>query len=94
VTQSYSPLGRKEGVHKAPVVRELAQRYDRTAEQIILRWHIQQDLVVIPKSSDPARQRANLELFDFELSPEDVSRLRALDKGESAAIDPDKYEEF
>ena len=94
VTVSYSPLGRKEGVHKAPVVRELAQRYGRTAEQIILRWHVQQDLVPIPKSGDQERQRANLGVFDFELSPEDISRLRALDKGESSAVDPDRHEEF
>jgi 2,5-diketo-D-gluconate reductase A len=55
---------------------------------------VQQELVAIPKSSDPERQRANLSVFDFELSAEDVSRLRALDKGESAAVDPDRYEEF
>jgi 2,5-diketo-D-gluconate reductase A len=94
VTQSYSPLGRKENVHRAPVVRELAGRYDRTPEQIILRWHVQQDLVPIPKSADPERQRANLAVFDFALSHEDMSRLRALDLGESAAVDPDRHEEF
>lgn len=94
VTQSYSPLGRKEGAHQAPVVRELAQRYGRTPEQVILRWHVQQDLVAIPKSADPRRQAANLAVFDFELSPEDMSRMRALDHGESAAVDPDRHEEF
>ncbi|HEX3650022.1 MAG TPA: aldo/keto reductase [Pseudonocardiaceae bacterium] len=94
VTQSYSPLGREEGAHRAPVVRELAQRYGRTPEQVILRWHVQQDLVAIPKSGDQERQRANLAVFDFELSPEDMSRLRALDQGESAAVDPDRHEEF
>ena len=94
VTQSYSPLGRRQDVHRQPVVRELAQRYGRTPEQVILRWHVQQELVVIPKSADPARQRANLAVFDFELSHEDMSRLRALDQGESAAVDPDRYEEF
>jgi 2,5-diketo-D-gluconate reductase A len=94
VTQSYSPLGRDQQVHKAPLVRELAQRYDRTPEQIILRWHVQQELVAIPKSTDPERQRANLGVFDFELSPEDMSRLRGPDQGESAAVDPDRHEEF
>jgi 2,5-diketo-D-gluconate reductase A len=94
VTESYSPLGRKAGVHQAPVVRELAGRFDRTPEQIILRWHMQQDLVAIPKSADPQRQLANLRVFDFELSNEDMSRLRALDKGEAAAIDVDRHEEY
>lgn len=94
VTQSYSPLGRKEGVHQAPVVRELAGRFEKTPEQIILRWHVQQDLVAIPKSADPERQRANLGVFDFELSHEDMSRLRALDKGEAAATDVDRHEEY
>ncbi len=94
VTESYSPLGRDQQVHKAPVVRELAQRYDRTPEQIILRWHVQQELVAIPKSADPERQRANLAVFDFELSPGDMSRLRGPGLGESAAVDSDRHEEF
>lgn len=94
VTQSYSPLGRTEGVHKASVVRELAARLGRTPEQVILRWHVQQELVAIPKSADRERQRANLQVFDFELTPEDLSRLRALDRGERSGVDPDVHEEF
>jgi 2,5-diketo-D-gluconate reductase A len=94
VTESWSPLGRKENLHKAPLVRELAQRYGKTSEQIILRWHIQQELVAIPKSSDPERQKANLAIFDFELTPEDLARMRALDQGPQAVVNPDEYEEF
>ncbi|HVV19433.1 MAG TPA: aldo/keto reductase, partial [Pseudonocardiaceae bacterium] len=94
VPQSWSPLGRTEGLHKASLVRELAQRHGKTPEQIILGWHVQQDLVAIPKSVDPARQKANLEVFDFELKAEDLTRMRALDRGRAGVLDPDEYEEF
>ena len=94
VTESWSPLGRKENVHQASLIRELAQRYNKTPEQVVLRWHVQQDLVAIPKSSDPERQKANLNIFDFELTTEDLTRMRALDQGTSAAVDSDEYEEF
>ncbi len=94
VAESWGPLGRKQDLHKAPIVRELAQRYDKTPEQIILHWHVQQELVAIPKSADPERQKANLAIFDFELSHDDMTRMRALDKGPTAAVDADEYEEF
>lgn len=93
-TESWSPLGRRESLHEAPLIRELAQRYDKTPEQIILRWHVQHDLVAIPKSSDPERQKSNMAIFDFELSPEDLTRMRALDQGTAAVVDPDEHEEF
>lgn len=94
VAESWGPLGRKQDVHNTPLIRELAQRYDKTPEQVILRWHVQQELVAIPKTSDPDRQRTNLEVFDFELSTDDMTRMRALDQGPRVAVDPDEHEEF
>ena len=92
VTESYSPLGGEGAeVLQEPVVTELAQRYGRTPAQVVLRWHVQLGLVTVPKSSDPERLRQNLAVFDFELQPEDVATLSALDRGEGAATDSDVF---
>ena len=63
----------------------------RTPAQVVLRWHMELGLVTVPKSSDPDRLRQNLEIFDFALSAEDVAALSALDRGESAAADSDRF---
>jgi 2,5-diketo-D-gluconate reductase A len=57
----------------------------------VLRWHVQQELTVAVKSSDPARQAENLAVFDFELSEDEMAALFALDRGEAAATDSDTF---
>ena len=57
----------------------------------MLRWHVQQGLTVVVKSSDPERQAQNLAVFDFELGAEEVAALSALDRGEAAATDSDTF---
>jgi 2,5-diketo-D-gluconate reductase A len=92
VTQSWSPLGGGSGVRSLlsePVIVEVAERLGRTPAQVVLRWHVQQGLVVIPKSSDPARLAQNLNLFSFELSPDDMASLATLDEGPDAGVDSD-----
>jgi 2,5-diketo-D-gluconate reductase A len=92
VTQSWSPLGGGSGVRSLlsePVIVEVADRLGRTPAQVVLRWHVQQGLVVIPKSSDPARLAQNLNLFSFELSPDDMASLATLDEGPDAGVDSD-----
>ncbi|MGB3911093.1 MAG: aldo/keto reductase [Pseudolysinimonas sp.] len=92
VTQSWSPLGGGSGVRSllgSPVIVEVAERLGRTPAQIVLRWHVQQGLVVIPKSSDPARLAQNLDLFSFELSPDDMASIATLDEGPDAGVDSD-----
>jgi 2,5-diketo-D-gluconate reductase A len=92
VTQSWSPLGGGSGVRSLlsePVIVEVADRLGRTPAQVVLRWHVQQGLVVIPKSSDPARLAQNLDLFTFELSPDDMASLATLDEGPDAGVDSD-----
>jgi len=92
VTQSWSPLGGQgTDVLHEPVVKELAERCGRTPAQIVVRWHVQLGLATVPKSSDPQRLRQNLEVFDFELTAEDVAALSALDQGEAAAADSDEF---
>ncbi|MBU2326166.1 MAG: aldo/keto reductase [Alphaproteobacteria bacterium] len=87
VTQSWSPLGQgKLLVH--PVIAEMASRLGRTPAQVIIRWHIDNGLVVIPKSVTPSRIVENFNVFDFKLSAEDMKILNALDDA-GARIGPD-----
>ena len=69
----------------------MARRYGRTPAQVVLRWHLELGLVTVPKSSDPTRLRQNLEVTDFTLEPDDVEALTALDRGEAAATDSDRF---
>ncbi len=88
VTESYSPLGGDGArVLDTPVVQRIAERLDRTPAQVVLRWHVQQGLVAIPKSSSPERMRDNLAVFDFELADADLAELATLSQGPDAGID-------
>jgi 2,5-diketo-D-gluconate reductase A len=92
VTQSWSPLG-GQGTRllDLPVITGMAARYGKTPAQVVLRWHVQHGLVVIPKSAHPQRLRENLEVFGFSLADEDMAALDALDRGEGAAVDSDSF---
>jgi 2,5-diketo-D-gluconate reductase A len=93
VTESWSPLGGGSGARSllaSPVIVDVAERLGRTAAQVVLRWHVQQGLVVIPKSSDPQRMRENLDLFSFDLSADDLASLATLDEGPDAGVDSDR----
>lgn len=77
---AYSPLGRGK-VLNDPLIISLAEKYNRTPAQIVLRWFIQQGNVsAIPKASDKKRRKENFEVFDFELREEDMKNIFALDK--------------
>jgi diketogulonate reductase-like aldo/keto reductase len=77
--EAYSPLG--TGRHlKNRRVRKLAERVGRTPAQVLLRWCVQRELVVIPKSTHRERIEENAKVFDFALSDEDMSALDALDE--------------
>ena len=78
VTESWSPLA-QGALLKDPVIVAIAQKHRRTAAQIILRWHIDSGLVVIPKSVTPARIRENMALFDFRLDAGDIAAIAKLD---------------
>ena len=91
VVQSWSPLARGPELRSEPVVTRLAQRYRRTPAQVLLRWHIELGLVPVPKSEDPQRLRENIAVFDFTLTPEDVARLSALDRGDELVLDPGTF---
>ncbi|MFW6599739.1 aldo/keto reductase [Propionibacteriaceae bacterium Y2011] len=88
VTESYSPI-KRGGLLTDPVVFEVAEAIGRTPAQTVLRWHVQQGLVPIPKSANPQRMQENATIFDFELTDEQLGRISALDRGEAAATDSD-----
>ncbi|KAG8323608.1 hypothetical protein J6590_001327 [Homalodisca vitripennis] len=69
-----------------PVVVEMTEKYSKTAAQVLLRHIVQKGIAVIPKSTNPGRMRENIEIFDFELSEDDMAALNALDQGESARV--------
>lgn len=87
LTQAWSPLGQGR-LLEDPVLTEIAARHDRSPAQVILRWHLQKGFVVIPKSVTPQRIRDNFDVFDFELSQEDMAAVGGLDKADGR-IGPD-----
>ena len=77
--ESYSPLGSGAALDNA-AIGEIASKHGKSPAQAIIRWHIQEGLVVIPKSVHPDRIRANAEVFDFELDADDMAKIAALDR--------------
>jgi 2,5-diketo-D-gluconate reductase A len=78
VFEAYSPLEQGDALDD-PTIVEIARRHERTPAQVMLRWALQHDAVVIPKSSNRDRIRSNAEIFDFTLGPDDMRTLDALD---------------
>ena len=89
VVESYSPLMQAGEALEHPVIAKLAQQYGKTPAQVILRWHVQSGFIVIPKSVKPERIRENLDLFDFELSEQDMRAIDGMDRGQRIGADPD-----
>lgn len=80
--EAYSPLMNGTYVLDNEVIQDIAKKKGKTAAQVILRWHIQTDVVVIPKTATPSRMAENLNVFDFELSSNDMARIAELDRNE------------
>ncbi|WP_144663108.1 aldo/keto reductase [Paenarthrobacter nicotinovorans] len=89
VTESYSPLGASSDLLNAPVLASIGDKYGKTPGQVVLRWHVQHGLVAIPKTANPRRMKENLDVFDFELDQDDLSKLQTLDAGPDAGVDSD-----
>jgi diketogulonate reductase-like aldo/keto reductase len=87
LAEAYSPLGQGAALDEEPVV-EIARRHEKTPAQVVIRWHLQLGNVVIPKSATTARIRANAEVFDFELSPDEMNVFAELDSGQKLGPDP------
>jgi 2,5-diketo-D-gluconate reductase A len=91
LTEAWSPLGQGKGLLEEPVLASLGAKYGKSAAQVVLRWHLQLGNVVIPKSVTPSRIRENFDVFDFELSAEDVDAVGALDRGGRIGFDPETF---
>jgi 2,5-diketo-D-gluconate reductase A len=90
-TEAWSPLGRGAVLNDEVLVR-IGELHAKSAAQVTLRWHIQRGSIIFPKSMSPARMRENFEIFDFELSDDEVRKIDALDRGERVGPDPDTFE--
>ena len=88
VTEAWSPLGRGR-VLGDPALEAIGEKHGRSSAQVVLRWHIQQGVVVIPKSNSLDRIRENSRVFDFELDAADLAAIAALETGERTGSDPD-----
>ncbi|WP_342514512.1 aldo/keto reductase [Sporosarcina sp. FSL K6-1522] len=87
---SWSPLARGQLLTE-PTLLAIGEKYGKTATQVIIRWHLQNDLIVIPKSVTPSRIKENSEVADFELSAEDMALINALNRNERTGSDPDTF---
>jgi 2,5-diketo-D-gluconate reductase A len=91
VTQSWSPLGRGQ-LDENETIRALAAKHGKTWAQIVIRWHIDSGMAVIPKSVTPERIRENFDVFDFELSPDDLAQVSKLDRSDGrVGAHPDQF---
>ena len=96
--EAWAPFGEgRNGLFEDPVLNEIGAGYGKTAAQVILRWHIQRNTVVIPKSTHYDRMVQNIDVFDFKLTDEEMARIASLDKAQSSFFshyDPNMVEWF
>jgi diketogulonate reductase-like aldo/keto reductase len=96
LTQAWSPIGGitfyRDGSHGStlqdPVIGEIVAAHAKTPAQVMLRWHLQQGRAVVPKSTHPARIAENIDVFDFELSDQQLAAIDALDTDQRGGPEP------
>lgn len=96
VTESWSPLGRGNSMLKDEKIAKIAETYGKSISQVILRWHVQLGAIPLPKASSKEHQLDNLNIFDFELSEDEMTIISGLSRedGRTTNQDPRTYEEF
>ena len=90
-TQAWSPIGQGQGLLDDPLIGDLATSVGRSPAQVVLRWHIERGDIVFPKSVTPARIKENIDIFDFELTGEDVEAISALTRNKRTGPDPETF---
>jgi diketogulonate reductase-like aldo/keto reductase len=90
VTESWSPLGQGGDLLKNEALVAIGKKHGKTPAQVVIRWHVQLGHMVIPKSVTPERIKANIEVFDFELSVDEMKAIDALDAGNRMGPHPDE----
>ena len=92
--QAWAPFAEGlKGMFDEPILKEIAEKYDKTVAQIILRWNVQQGVIVIPKSVHRERMRENLDIWNFKLEDADMERIGSLDKNCPSMLDTRKVSE-
>lgn len=89
--QAWSPLMQGQ-ILTNPLIESIANKYGRTTAQIVLRWGIQQDILLVSKSTKPERIISNAQLFDFQLSDEDMVKISSLNENLRVGPDPDQFD--
>ncbi|MGV3488203.1 MAG: aldo/keto reductase [Tuberibacillus sp.] len=89
--EAWSPLARGRLLDH-PVLKEISEKYGKSTAQVIIRWDLQHGVVTIPKSSKPERIKQNGDVFDFELSQDEMDRIDALNTNERTGANPDSYD--
>ena len=89
-TESWGPLGHGKAdlVQELPALANLAERYGKTPQQVVLRWHIQEGTIIFPKTSRKERLIENLSIFDFEISEHDMDEIRGFNRDERIGAHP------
>ncbi len=87
--EAWGPLMQGKEDLEAPLLVELSKKYKKSPAQIILRWHVQHGVLAIPKSVTPSRIRENIDLFDFELTSEDMAKIDGMNENKRLSADPD-----
>jgi len=90
--EAWSPLARGGELLSEPVIVSIAGRVGKSPAQVVLRWHIERGDIVFPKSVTPSRIKENIDIFDFELSAEDVAAIGALNRNQRTGPDPDTFD--
>lgn len=90
--EAWSPL-KKGRIFEEPGLKEIAQKYEKTPAQVILRWNIQHEIITIPKSTNEKRIIENANIFDFSLTEQEMASIDQLNKGERTGTNPDSFDE-
>lgn len=92
--QAWAPFAEGlKGMFDEPILKQIAEKYNKSVAQIILRWNVQQEVIVIPKSVHRGRMRENLDIWNFKIEDADMERIRSLDKNCPSMLDTRKVSE-
>jgi diketogulonate reductase-like aldo/keto reductase len=89
--EAWGPI-KRGAVNEIPLMQKLSEKYSKSPVQITLRWELQKNIITIPKSAKPDRIKHNADIFDFEISLEDVQAINKLDRNDRFGPDPDNFE--
>ena len=90
--EAWSPLMAGNGLLENDVLKEIAKKYNKTTAQVVLRWDLQSQVITIPKSTNEGRLIENIDIFDFNLSKDDMDKIDSLNKDLRVGPDPDNFD--